>query len=153
MPLCAEFWCCEGRLIWSSDMAISIPDTHTDIVSWDTKSFAHVATLGPNGEPHSSPVWFEWDGTHLIFTIDEASQRTKNIRRNPNVAVSVTDPGDPYRYLEFRGQVRSIEADTDDTFLNRLSEKYLDVDVYPWKKDWERMNVVTVLPSKMFGPR
>ena len=96
-------------------------------------------------------MWFEWDGTHLIFTIDETSQRTKNVRRNPNVAVSVIDPDDPYRYLEFRGQVQSIEADTEDAFLNRLSEKYLDVDVYPWKKSWEGLVVVTVFPTKIFG--
>jgi PPOX class probable F420-dependent enzyme len=132
-------------------MAISIPDTHTNIVSWDTRSFAHVATVGPKGEPHSSPLWFEWDGTYLIFTIDEESQRTKNLRRTPHVAVSVIDPNDPYRYLEFRGQVQTIEADTDDAFLNRLSEKYLDVDVYPWKKSWEILIVVKMLPNKMFG--
>ncbi len=96
-------------------------------------------------------MWFEWDGTHLFFTIDETSQRSKNLASNPNVAVSVIDPDDPYRYLEFRGRVRSVEADTDDAFLNRLSEKYLDVDVYPWKKSWERLIVVTVLPSKIFG--
>jgi hypothetical protein len=97
-------------------------------------------------------LWFEWDGTHLIFTIDEESQRTKNLRRQPDVAVSVIDPQDPYRYLEFRGQAQTIEADTDDAFLNRLSEKYLDVDVYPWKKSWEILVVVKVLPNKMFGP-
>jgi PPOX class probable F420-dependent enzyme len=132
-------------------MGLIIPDSHTNIVSWDIKSFAHVATVGPKGEPHSSPVWFEWDGTHLIFTIDETSQRARNLQRTPNVAVSVIDPDDPYRYLEFRGQVQSIEADSDDVFLNRLSEKYLDVDVYPWEKPWEMLIVVRVLPNKIFG--
>jgi hypothetical protein len=134
-------------------MAISIPDTHAGIVSWDTKSFAHVATTGPNGAPHSSPVWFEWNGTHLMFTIDDESQRTKNLRRNPNVSVSVIDPDDPYRYLEFRGEVASIEADTDNAFLNRLSEKYLDVDIYPWEKSWKMLIVVKILPNKIFGAR
>ena len=132
-------------------MGVLIPDTHANLVSWDTKSFAHVATVGPEGEPHSSPVWFEWDGTHLIFTIDDRSQRTKNLHRTPKVAVSVIDPDDPYRYLEFRGQVQSIEADPDDVILNRLSEKYLDVDVYPWEKAWKMLIVVRVLPNKLFG--
>ena len=72
-----------------------IPDTHADIVSWDSKSFAHVATVGPGGEPHCSPVWFEWDGIQLIFTVDEKSQRVKNLRREPKVAVSIVDPGGP----------------------------------------------------------
>ena len=67
------------------------------------------------------------------------------------MAVSVIDPNDPNRYLEFRGRVQSIEADSEDVFLNRLSEKYLDVDVYPWRKSWERLIVVTVLPNKVFG--
>lgn len=42
-----------------------IPDSHVDLLSWESKTVANVATIGPDGEPHNSPVWFEWDGTYL----------------------------------------------------------------------------------------
>lgn len=132
---------------------VIIPDTHADLVSWDTKSFAHVATIGPDGQPHSSPVWFEWDGVHLIFTIDEKSQRAKNLRRNPKVAISIIDPEDSYRYVELRGGAKSIETDPELVFLTRMSDKYLHLDQYPWERYWEMLIVVKVLPRKLFGVR
>jgi PPOX class probable F420-dependent enzyme len=75
-----------------------IPDSHRDIL--DKKGFAHVATIGPEGEPHSSPVWYGWDGEHFLFSQTKTRQKIRNVQRDARVAVSVTDPDNPYRYLE-----------------------------------------------------
>jgi PPOX class probable F420-dependent enzyme len=76
-----------------------------------SKSFAHLATTGPHGEPQSSPMWFVWDGEHIKFTHTTERQKYRNIKRDPRVAISITDPDDSYIYAEFRGVVERIEED------------------------------------------
>ena len=46
-----------------------IPESHQDLVAWETRPVAHIARVGPSGEPQSSPVWFEWDRTHIKFSL------------------------------------------------------------------------------------
>jgi len=53
-----------------------IPDKFKDLLQ--SKALAHVATIGPHGEPQSNPVWFGWDGEHILFS------QTKNVR---NIAI------------------------------------------------------------------
>lgn len=99
-----------------------IPETHLPILQ--RKGFAHVATIGPRGEPHNSPVWYEWDGEHILVTHTTYRQKYRNIKRDSRVALSIVDPDDPYTYLEIRGIVASIEADEDGRVLDALAEKY-----------------------------
>lgn len=89
-----------------------------------SKAFAHLATLGPNGEPQSSPMWFLWDGEHIKFTHTTQRQKYQNIQRDPRVAISITDPDEPYTYAEFRGVVERIEDNPDGSFYNTLAEHY-----------------------------
>jgi PPOX class probable F420-dependent enzyme len=87
---------------------VPIPESHRDIL--EKKGYAHVATLGPHGEPESNPVWYGWDGEALKFSNTKGRQKYRNLRRNPHIAVSITDPDNPYRYLEIRG-IAEIEDD------------------------------------------
>ena len=50
-----------------------IPDSHKDIL--ESTALAHVATLGPSGEPQSNPVWFDWNGGHLKFSQTKMRQK------------------------------------------------------------------------------
>ncbi|QBD79654.1 PPOX class F420-dependent oxidoreductase [Ktedonosporobacter rubrisoli] len=86
--------------------------------------FAHLATLGPNGEPQSSPMWFMWDGEHLKFTHMPNRKKYQNIKRDPRVSVSITDVDNPYSYAEFRGVVTRIEDDLQGQFFDTLAERY-----------------------------
>ena len=89
-----------------------------------SKTFAHLATTGPQGEPQSSPMWFLWDGKHIKFTHTTERQKYRNIQRDPRVAISIVDPDNPYTYAEFRGVVERIEQDPPGAFYNTLAEHY-----------------------------
>ena len=71
----------------------TIPDNFVDL--FQKKTFAQLATLMTDGSPQVTPVWCEFDGTHVV--INSAKGRTKdlNMRRNPNVALSIQDPENP----------------------------------------------------------
>ena len=89
-----------------------------------SKAFAHLATIGPNGEPQSSVMWFLWDGEHIKFTHTTNRQKYRNIKRDPRVAISIADTDNPYTYAEFRGVVERIEEDPDGAFYNTLAKHY-----------------------------
>ncbi|MCP2164129.1 PPOX class F420-dependent oxidoreductase [Goodfellowiella coeruleoviolacea] len=111
------------------------------------RAFAHVATIGPNGEPQSSPVWIDWDGEFLKFSQTTGRQKYRNLKRDNRIAISVHDPDEPHRYLEVRGRVDRIEDDADNAFINKMTKKYLNEDVYPWAQPGEHRVVVHVRPE------
>src|SRR5262249_53524666 len=86
-------WDCERGV----DMSTAIPDNFRDL--FQKKAFAHLATLMKDGTPQVTPVWCDFDGTHVIVNSAKGRTKDKNMRRNPNVALSVQDPDNPYRYV------------------------------------------------------
>jgi PPOX class probable F420-dependent enzyme len=122
-----------------------IPENYTDLL--EAKTVASVATIGPKGEPHNNPVWFRWDGTHLLFSLTKSRQKYHNLKRDPRVALAIVDPTNITRYLEIRGKVVRIDEDSDLTFLNSLAKKYLNLNVYPWHKPEDERVLIVVQPE------
>ncbi len=99
-----------------------IPNSHKVIL--ESTALAHVATIGPSGEPQSNPVWFDWEGEHVKFSQTKTRQKYRNVKRDPRIALSIVGPEDPCRYLEIRGVVERIDEDPDLAFINSMSKKY-----------------------------
>ena len=100
-----------------------LPASHADLLERPT--FAHLATVAPDGSPHSSVMWFVWDGEVLRFTHTTSRQKFKNIANEPRVAISIADPDDPYRSLEVRGIVEKTEPDDSvASFYKSLQARY-----------------------------
>ncbi len=68
-------------------------------------ALAVVSTVGPDGAPQSSPIWFLFDGEHVRFSLVEGRRKLRNLRRDPRVSVVVVDPARPTYYVELRGVV------------------------------------------------
>ncbi|HET6732693.1 PPOX class F420-dependent oxidoreductase [Mycobacterium sp.] len=86
--------------------------------------YGHLATTRPDGRPQVNPMWFDWDGELLRFTHTSKRQKYRNITANPNVAMSISDPENPYRYLEVRGVVEEIVPDPTGSFYLHLNDRY-----------------------------
>lgn len=128
---------------------MEIPDSHTDLLN--KKGFAHVATIGPRGEPQSNPVWYDWDGRFIKVSQTTTRQKYRNIQREPRIALSVVDPENPYHYLEIRGRVDHVEEDPDKAFINAMAKKYMDLDTYPYTSPEEQRIVVFIRPERTTG--
>ncbi|MBX3052596.1 MAG: PPOX class F420-dependent oxidoreductase [Caldilineaceae bacterium] len=98
-----------------------IPDSHKDI--FEKKSFAHVATSDGN-MPQVTPVWVEYDGEHILINSAKGRKKDRSIRANPNVAISVQDPDNPYRYIGLQGKVVEITEEGGTEHIHKLSRKY-----------------------------
>ncbi|MEZ4563343.1 MAG: PPOX class F420-dependent oxidoreductase [Thermomicrobiales bacterium] len=127
-----------------------IPEQYTDLLQ--AAALAHVATIGPNGEPQSSPLWFGWDGEFLRFAqLVGADRKRRNLEREPRVAVSIVDPADIYRYVEVRGTVERIEPDVDMAFINAMAQKYQGQETYTGGKPGDEYVVVVIRPVRVTG--
>ena len=114
---------------------------------------AHIATIGPKGEPQCTPVWFDWDGNTLRFSQTTTRQKFRNLQREPRLALSMVDPNNPYRSLEIRGKVVRIEEDPDLHFLNALTKRYLGRDTYPFHQPGVEHFVLVVQPEHLTRPQ
>jgi len=124
---------------------MTIPASHADIL--ESNALVHVATIGPDGKPQNTPVWFGWDGTHVLFSLTTGRQKYRNLTSSPDVALSFVDVANPYRYLEIRGTVVEIADDPENAFINSMAKKYLGQDVYPRHQPTDHRVVVKVLPA------
>ena len=127
-------------------MADVIPESHRDLL--DKPGFLHLASLGPDGRPQVHPVWYEWDGTHLLVSSTQPRQKTKNVRRDARVAGTVLDPENPYRYLEIRGTVESVEDDPTGSLIHRLAKKYFGTERYEKEADNSARVILRIRPDK-----
>ena len=97
-----------------------IPASHRDLLDGE---FATLGTVGPDGRPQLSEVWFLAEGDTVAISLNTSRQKTKNLRANPAASVFLLDLAVPYRYLEIRGDAE-ITPDDDYTFADKVGAKY-----------------------------
>jgi PPOX class probable F420-dependent enzyme len=103
-----------------------VPDHYTDIL--ESTALGHLATVDERGRPQVNPVWFLWDGQHLLLSVKPETKKYQNLRRDPHLAISFLDPSRPWRHVEIRGEVIAFELYEDLTFVNQLARKYTGAD-------------------------
>jgi len=130
-------------------MATTIPEQFRDLFA--KKAFAHLATIGADGAPQVTPVWVDFDGTHVRFNTAKGRVKVKNLARNPRVALSILDPDNPYRYVQVRGRVIETTERGADAHIDALAKKYLDQDKYPFRRPGEVRVTYKVLPERVQG--
>lgn len=98
----------------------AIPASHRDLLDGQ---FATLATIGQDGRPQLSEVWFLAEGDTVAISLNTARQKTKNLLANPAANLFLLDLAVPYRYLEIRGDAE-ITPDDDYSFADRVGAKY-----------------------------
>src|SRR5262245_54154952 len=99
-------------------MATTIPQSYLDL--FQKKAFAHLATLMRDGSPQVTPVWCDFDGTHVRINSAKGRVKDRNMRREPRVSIEIQDPDNPYRYLTVHGRVIEITEEGADAHIDSL---------------------------------
>ena len=118
---------------------------------FDKKTFCYVATVGKDGTPQVTPVWCEFDGTHVVFNTARGRVKDANLARNPKITLAAADPDNPYRYVQVKGRVAEVTEQGADPHIDKMAKKYLGKDSYPGRKPGERRMIVKVLPERVQG--
>jgi PPOX class probable F420-dependent enzyme len=110
----------------------------------DGTSLAHLATVLPDGSPHSVPLWVGTHGDHVVILTGPDSRKARNLRRDPRVALSLTDPGNPFEPVLIRGRVVEwLDGDAAWEIIDAISMKYIG---QPYSRDLDR--VVAVIEAE-----
>ena len=128
-------------------MAEKIPEAFKDL--FGKVAYANIATVMPDGTPQVTPVWFDYDGNYLRVNSAKGRVKDKNMRRNKNVALSIQDPDNAYRYLAVRGKVDDITEEGADAHIDSLAKKYLGKDKYPFRGPGEVRVIYKIRPEKV----
>jgi PPOX class probable F420-dependent enzyme len=85
---------------------------------------AVVASLRPDGSPHTVPTWYDWEDGRVLLNMEQTRLRLRFLRRDPRAALTVLDGNDWYRHVSLIGRVVSIEEDGDLVDIDRLAVRY-----------------------------
>lgn len=98
-------------------------------------NIAHLATLLPDGSPHSVPLWVDLEGDRIAFLTSPESRKARNVAKDPRVALSLLDAEQPTRMAHLRGRVvASVDGDAGWAIIDRMAQKYLGMP-YPLRED------------------
>jgi len=128
-------------------MADVIPEKYKDL--FNKKVFANLATLMPDGSPQVTPVWLDYDGENLLINTAAGRVKDKNLQRDKRVAMAMSDPENPYRYLEVRGTVVERTEQGADEHIDKMAKKYMGVDRYPGRSPGEVRVLYKIKPEKI----
>jgi PPOX class probable F420-dependent enzyme len=123
----------------------TIPDSHRDLLD---APVATLATVGADGRPQLSAVWFLADGDNVRVSLNNARQKTKNLEANPAATLFILDTANPARYLELRGNAR-VAPDDDYAFADQVGAKYGGVDLRNMDQPGQSRVVVTIEPVRV----
>jgi len=101
-----------------------IPESHKDLLTDEKRAFAFLGTLMPDGRPQVTPVWFNTSGDFILINSAEGRVKDKNMRARPKVTLCISDPTNPYRYLQVSGKVVEIIEEGANAHIDALSGKY-----------------------------
>jgi PPOX class probable F420-dependent enzyme len=122
----------------------TIPASHRDLLDAE---LATLATVGGNGRPQQSILWFLAEGDIIRLSLAASRQKTVNLQRRPACSLLIADPVVSQRYLEIRGDVE-IEADPDYAFADKLGAKY-KADLRLYDPPGETRVIVTIIADRV----
>lgn len=113
------------------------------------KSVATISTLMRDGSPQASVVWIDSDDDHIIFNTAEGRLKTRNMHRDPRVAITVFNADNPFEQVTIRGRVVEMTHDGADAHIDSLAKKYLGQDRYPGHTPDEQRVIVKIAPDRI----
>ena len=123
----------------------TIPEKFLPVLT-QKKAFAHLATLMPDGSPQVTPVWFFYRDGKFIVNTARGRIKDRNMSKNAKVALSISDPDNPYSHVSLRGKVVKVTEEGADPSIDALAKKYLDKDKYPFRQPGEVRVVYEIEP-------
>ena len=109
---------------------------------------ANFSTVMADGSPQITPVWVdvEPDGSAVLINTAEGRVKTRNVERDPRVAVSVVDSQNAWRYVLVRGTIVERRHEGADAHIDRQAKKYLGKDTYPFRREGEQRVTLVIKP-------
>jgi PPOX class probable F420-dependent enzyme len=132
-------------------LATKIPESAQDLLG-ERPIVCALSTTNPDGQPHSVPVWFDFDGTNVRVNSPDTARKARNMNIGSKATLLVIDSENPYHWAEIMGHVIEIHADADGgrDHINKLSLKYRGDPIYKsWGGRVENRTMYVIEPDKV----
>ncbi len=133
-------------------MASQIPDSTRDL--FERPIVCALSTVNPDGQPHTVPVWVDFDGTYVRVNSPDTTKKSRNMSVGTKVTVLLVDPQNPFHWIEVMGHVAEIRDETHGAreHINSLAKKYTGNDLYQeWGGQKQNRSMFLIAPDKIHG--
>jgi len=129
---------------------VSVPADFHDL--FEKPTIAHVVTMNPDDTPHVTPVWIDYDegADRLLVNTERDRRKARNVAADPRIAVSMTDPENPYRFLSVTGEVEEVTTEGAREQIDVLSKRYTGEDEYSLPIESERI-ILRIRPDEVLS--
>ena len=111
-------------------------------------NYGIVAVLRPDGSPHQTVVWVDWDGEHVVLNLNTWRAKLAYLRADPRVSLLVIHRDDPYRWLAIDGTVAEITEEGAAEHIVAQAGVYFGRDSYNFKPGEQRV-LVRIAPRRV----
>lgn len=101
---------------------VSLPESHRDLFTRPVHGV--LSTMMPEGQPQSSLVWVDYDGSYILICTALGRRKCRNMQANPKVTLLVVDPNNTSRWIEVRGRVAEITTEGAIAHADMLAQRY-----------------------------
>jgi len=116
------------------------------------KNFVYLATVNPDGTPQVTPTWVDTDGHFVLINTALGRVKHRNMKKNPHVALAITDQTNPYNLIIIKGKVVDhITGKVAEDHIDKMAKKYRGLDKYPNRSPNEQRVLVKIEPVRVTG--
>ena len=116
------------------------------------KNFVYLATVNPDGTPQVTPTWVDTDGKFVLVNTAIGRVKHRNVKRNPNVALAITDHDNPYNLVVIRGRVvDQLTGRVAEEHIDKMSKKYRGIDKFQKQNPGEQRVILKIEPTRVIS--
>lgn len=114
------------------------------------KNFIFLATVNPDGTPQVTPTWVDTDGQYVLINTAVGRVKHRNIRKNPQVALAITEQGNPYKLVMMRGKViEELTGPVAEDHIDKMAKKYMGHEKYQNRKPGQKRVLLKIEPHHL----
>lgn len=111
------------------------------------KNFVYIATVNPNGTPQVTPTWVDTDGNYVLINTAVGRVKHRNVKKNPHVALAITDQANPYNLIIIKGKVvDQMTGKVAEDHIDKMAKKYQGLEKYPHRRPGEKRILLKIEP-------
>jgi len=112
-------------------------------------NFVHVSTLRPDGTIHTVPIWVDVENDEVVLNTAEGRTWPANLRRDKQATLTVQNLENPYEYVTITGHLTQDTSDGADEHIDKMAQKYLGQDTYPYRQPGEQRVIFKIAPDRV----
>jgi PPOX class probable F420-dependent enzyme len=114
------------------------------------KNFIYLATVNPDGTPQVTPTWVDTDGNFVLINTALGRVKERNVKKNPHVALAITDQNNPYDLIVIRGKVvDKVTGFAAESHIDKMAKKYRGVDKFTKRDPSEKRVILKIEPTRI----